>query len=234
MKSNRSIAVKFLKDNENVKSYELTFSRAATWSALPLAEEYGKKNQTKMSALGLNIGWQGLLVEKEFESLNKYIEDKGYFKEKSIKLSYKSIYLCIIPRIRPNKYLDMNNLEMYLFLIFNFLNDLTICRNDVTNISFSADTYSKLINIGFEMNEEIFKKLFIKIYSITRRYCNKRSVENEFLAKFLKTFIKASTEGKITSDRTEEEFDKIFSSLESLTLREREAIDENLKKNRSK
>ena len=74
--------------------------------------------------------------------------------------------LVTIPRVRPHKFLELNKAESLIFLLCAIINDIVITtsgKNKVEglNTSFTADTYSKLNNLGISFeNIDIYLKSF--------------------------------------------------------------------------
>jgi hypothetical protein len=71
-----------------------------------------------MPALGLNIGWHGLMNESAVGDIN------AYFLSVNISaIDKEGLMMACIPKVKPNIRLKMIHAEKYVMLLFHLIND---------------------------------------------------------------------------------------------------------------
>jgi hypothetical protein len=123
-----------------------------------------------MPALGLNVGWHGLTTASSISDIKKLFTDK-----QMPAIKKESILMACIPKVKPNPCLNLSISEACIMLTFHLINDAynsSKRKDNKYEANFTADIYSKLINLGHEPDGQILLEL-VKL-CIPRCYLNMR------------------------------------------------------------
>lgn len=105
--------------------------------------------------------------------------------------------LVTIPRVRPHKYLDLTRAEALVFITFSMINDVVITMSkrgtDSLNVSFTADAYSKLANLGLVIdNLKIHKRAIIYAFKVCISNIKRKDSAPIHVVKFMEDLLIAS------------------------------------------
>jgi len=188
------VTIYFPKSDDNISDGRYSYPRAAIHTAIELSKSM--MNNKMVSALGLSIGWGGMIEEANYSTfiakMNTREEDlMGYDK---IKNSNFIMYLVTIPRVRPHKYLELTHAEALIFIIFSMMNDMVInisLQKTNPNLplksNFTADTISKLSNMGLNFdNLERYSKAIAFATKVCVKNIKRKGIIPHHAAKIIK------------------------------------------------
>jgi hypothetical protein len=144
--SGKALDIYFAASDDEKSNNYLTHGRCAIVTARETAAILVKYDD--MPALGLNIGWHGLINESTISDINKFL-----LENKLPAVSAESLMMASIPKVKPNICLKLNHSEKYIMITFHVINDAfnsSKRKDGKFEASFTSDIYSKLLNMNFE------------------------------------------------------------------------------------
>ncbi|CAL1677524.1 unnamed protein product [Lasius platythorax] len=152
------------------------------------------------SALDLSIGWGALIQETNLRNfLSLLTKDNNLLKGVNELRSGDCSIFCLvtIPRVRPHKYLDLTMAEALIFITFSMINDIVITMSkrgtESLNVSFTADAYSKLANLGLVIeNLDIHRKAIMYAFKICILNIKRKGSAPIHVVKFMEDLLIAS------------------------------------------
>ncbi|XP_021925885.1 uncharacterized protein LOC110832828 isoform X1 [Zootermopsis nevadensis] len=157
-----SISIYFPTRDDDKGNVAFTHGRVAVATARETAAILMDKDD--VPALGLNIGWQAMATESSVNKVNRVlIEHKLQGIEKSF------MYMVCIPKVKPHSVLGLKKGEAHIMMIFHIMNDSYNSlkrRDNKIEASFTSGIFSKLENLGIEVQVTIIKALLSVVIPI--------------------------------------------------------------------
>jgi hypothetical protein len=185
-------------DDEKGNNY-LTHGRCAIATARETSMILVEKDNC--TALGLNIGWKGILNVSALSDIN------AFFSQINIPpITLESMMMAAIPKVKPNPCLNMNVSEAYIMICFHIINDSfnsSKRKDSKYEANFTSDIFSKLNNMNINVQGNIIMKIMeIILPKCFREMKHKGAIGREMVS-IIKTITKTLVSWKGLQDKND-------------------------------